>query len=365
MNIKSSKGIGIVELLVALVLSSIVSIAIIQLFIQNKVSYIAHENVVRLQENGRYAIQLLTRALRSADYWGCIPSFQNNPSPNIAPVAVNVVDTTTGIAPTITSGIVGTEGAVGTGPAGYDSFPDSFTISGVAGGRSFPLATPTTTADQNLTIDVGAITDTGISPNDVLVISDCTRADIFQATNDVNGSINTTTETATIQHANAPVVTTPPATLRNNTNSLTYTYGTLATVYRTISINDTYSIGNWDPDGVGPETAVPALMRNGVAIVPGIENMQVVYGVDDSGNNQVDRYVNATAVGTTAADWESVISARVSILARSPEARNAVASGYTMEGVVVDGVDVTPVINNQTHSRRVYTTTVAIRNRSG
>ena len=105
--------------------SSIVSVAIVQLFIQNKTSYIAHENITRLQENGRYAIQLLTRALRSADYWGCIPSFQGNPSPKIQPVAIDVVDVGTGIAPAITSGVFGAEGAVAAGPAGYTSLPEA------------------------------------------------------------------------------------------------------------------------------------------------------------------------------------------------------------------------------------------------
>lgn len=359
MSKKSIKGIGIVELLVTLALSAIVSVAIVQLFIQNKTSYIAHENVTRLQENGRYAIQMLTRALRSADYWGCIPSFQGNPSPNIQPVAIDVVDVGTGVAPSITSGVNGTEGAVAAGPAGYTSLADSLTISGVAGGRSFQLASPITTADENLIIDIGTATDTGIDPNDVLVISDCTRADIFQATNNVNATINTGTQTATVQHLNTPAVTTPAATLRNATNALTYTYGTLATVYRTVSINDTYSIGTWDPDGAGPEAAVPALMRNGAAIVPGVENMQIVYGEDTSGNSEADRYVTATDVG----NWESVVSARISILVRSPEAKSETAVGYTMEGVTVADTSI-PAVNGKFHNRRVYTTTVAIRNRS-
>ena len=110
---RNCRGIGIIELLIGVALSSIVSIAIVALFVQNKSSYIAHENITRVQENGRYAIQLLTNAVRSADFWGCIPSFQNNPAPNIEDVSINVVGL-----PAITSGIHGDEGGAGS-VAGY------------------------------------------------------------------------------------------------------------------------------------------------------------------------------------------------------------------------------------------------------
>lgn len=360
--LKSKKhvGIGMVELLVALALSAIVSIVVIQLFIQNKVSYVAHENKTRLQENGRYAIQLLTNAVRSADFWGCIPSFQNNPAPNIDDVAINV----TGL-PAITSGIFGIEGGAGS-VAGYTSLPDTLSISGIQGGRSFQLNQATLTAEDDLEIAILDATSTGIDENGIVVISDCTRADVFQATNDVDASITgpSGTQLATIEHAATAAPSTPPSPYSNNSTALTYTYGTLATVYTNVATNTTYTIGTDDPDGAGGDAPVPALIRtvggNAQAIVPGVENLQVVYGEDTDGDNEANRYVTANNVGT----WESVVSVRISILVRSPEAKNDVATGYTMDGEVVLGSAIPQDANGDFHNRRVYTTTVSLRNRT-
>ena len=86
-------GVGMVELLVALVLSSLVSIVVIQLFVQNKFSYTAHESISRMQENGRYALQLLSQSLRSSDYWGCLPLYDVNNAvldiPLLQPAQIN------------------------------------------------------------------------------------------------------------------------------------------------------------------------------------------------------------------------------------------------------------------------------------
>ena len=239
-KLKNDAGIGMVELLVALALSAIVSIVVIQLFIQNKFSYVAHENKIRLQENGRYAIQLLTNAVRSADFWGCIPSYQSNPAPNISDVAINV----TGL-PVITSGIDGDEGGSGS-VAGYPSLPDTLRISGIQGGRSFQLNSATTTAEDNLVISVLDASSTGIDENGIVVVSDCTRADVFQATNDVDSTITgpSGAQTATIEHAATPAPSTPPSPYSNNSAALTYTYGTLATVYTNVATNTSYTFWN-------------------------------------------------------------------------------------------------------------------------
>lgn len=368
-NIKKYAGIGMVELLVALALSAIVSIVVIQLFIQNKTSYVAHENVTRLQENGRYAIQLLTNAVRSADFWGCIPSFQGNPSPNIEDVANNVVGL-----PAMTSGIFGQEGGSGN-TAGYPSLPDTLSISGIQGGRSFQLNRATITAEDDLEISILDAANTGIDENGIVVISDCTRADIFQATNDVDSTITGPSgdQIATIEHAATAAPATPPSLYNNSSTALTYTYGTLATVYTNVATNTSYTIAPDDPDGAGGDDPIPSLVRTvggtTTAIVPGVENLQVVYGQDTDGDNEADRYVDASVIGATAAAWEGVVSVRISILVRSPEARNSTGIGYAMDGVVVENDDVPDengTVNGpgRYHNRRVYTTTVSLRNRT-
>jgi len=81
LNKKNQKGISIIEIMVSLVINSLVLIAIIQLFSQNKTNYVQQEELSRMQENGRFAMEYISRDLRYADFWGCVPdpsAVQNN-----------------------------------------------------------------------------------------------------------------------------------------------------------------------------------------------------------------------------------------------------------------------------------------------
>ena len=357
------RGVGMVELLVALVLSSLVSIVVIQLFIQNKVGYLQRENISRLQENGRYALQLITRAIRSADYWGCIPTFKDSGVESIDDVGINITGLTSP-----TEGVTGTNGATGTNDAGYPTLTDTITISGLQGGRTFPIADTLgmTLASDNIIIDVGSLTNTGIQPNDLLVVSDCSNADVFQVTNNPDATISG--GVATIQHGTTPAAA-PPTTFANANPWLSTNYGDTASVYTGFVADVQYTIVDDDHDGDGGAgtAAIPTLARVvGGAItplVPGVENIQIVFGVDTDTDGQPDRYVSPDQV-TVVADWEAVVTARISILVRSPDARNDSAYAYTMEGQTVAPGSITAEANGKFPSRRVFSTTITLRNRA-
>jgi type IV pilus assembly protein PilW len=92
----------------------------------------------------------------------------------------------------------------------------------------------------------------------------------------------------------------------------------------------------------------------GEELVDGIQDMQILYGVDTSNNNSVDNYVVASAV----TDWSKVLAARISLLAQSYEA-NITTEGenqnLTFNGAAVNTSD--------RRLRQVFTTTVTLRNR--
>ena len=111
-------------------------------------------------------------------------------------------------------------------------------------------------------------------------------------------------------------------------------------------------------------------------VVEGIDNMQILYGMDTAPGALPSGYVSQyntsapmnEAVNQTAA-WQRVGTARIALLARSTTLANAgqntagspsgcatVANCYSMLGVNV----VPPVDNNY---REVYVTTIALRNR--
>lgn len=67
------QGFTLVELLVALVLGLMLSAGIVNVYIQNKRNYAQDEEVARLQENARYALNLLKRELTMAGFVAGIP----------------------------------------------------------------------------------------------------------------------------------------------------------------------------------------------------------------------------------------------------------------------------------------------------
>jgi prepilin-type N-terminal cleavage/methylation domain-containing protein len=66
----NSRGFSLVELMVALVITLILLAGIGQIFLSSKKSYAIQDTLGRMQENGRYAMDVLKADLRRAGYWG-------------------------------------------------------------------------------------------------------------------------------------------------------------------------------------------------------------------------------------------------------------------------------------------------------
>ena len=64
-------GVTMIELMVAMVISLILIAGVIQIFLGSQQAYRFQESLSRVQENGRFASELLTRDTRMADYRGC------------------------------------------------------------------------------------------------------------------------------------------------------------------------------------------------------------------------------------------------------------------------------------------------------
>ena len=88
-------------------------------------------------------------------------------------------------------------------------------------------------------------------------------------------------------------------------------------------------------------------------IAQGVENLQLEYGIDTSGNGSVNAYVT----NPTQAQLETAVSVRIFLLARTTNDDRSFdnAKTYTLS----NAADYTPADNLH---RRVYTTTVAIPN---
>jgi type IV pilus assembly protein PilW len=90
-----------------------------------------------------------------------------------------------------------------------------------------------------------------------------------------------------------------------------------------------------------------------VEIAEGIENFQILYGIDNDADNQVDQYVNADQVGS----WGSVISVQLALLVRSLSKVKHQKESKTYK--LLDNVAITV---NDKYQRAVFSTIIRLRN---
>ncbi len=332
------RGMTLIEIMIALVLGAFLLGGVLQIFLSSRQSYRMQENMSRVQENGRFAMDFLNRDIRMADFWGCLRNGLNNVTNNLDPAGTGYDANVHGFS----QGIDGTNGAAGANAA-LDS-PDTIILRG-AYDSGITVETPYgPQASSNIQITVG----NDLAQSDVVLVADCTQGDIFQISN-ANPS------TGGIAVHNTGAVTEPgnfnatnPLCPGANAHCLSKVYEGDASIYRLASV--VYSIQN----GAGGR---PALFKqfNGTSseLVEGIENMQVLYGEDTDGNGTPDYYVPA---GTAGLDMANVISLRISLLAATADDSLALQPvDYTYNGATTTPAD--------RRLRKVFTSTIAVRNR--
>ena len=322
---QGQKGLSLIELMIAVVLGIFITGGMLQLFVNSKQSYRVQENLSRLQENGRFAMGFITKDIRMVDYWGCLKStsgIENNLNAsatfNTFTSAVEAADNNA----VVDAVINGT---------------DTITLKGAFGSGAYVTQIPANTSAAFKVED-----NSDLEENELVIISDCIDGDLFQITNDpsVGGA-----GFDNIIH-NTGAVSSGPG---NANKPFKKIYGTDAQI---LKLNfATYSIQS-NPSGI------PALYRSINGSVPqelieGVENMQILYGEDTDNDKTPNNYLPA---GTAGLNLDNVISIRVSLLIRTLEDKIATQSQpYTIFGVTTTPAD--------RIFRRVFTSTIALRNR--
>jgi type IV pilus assembly protein PilW len=70
MNTHKQYGMTLIELMVALAIGAFLMIGAITVFMQSRTTFRVTESLARLQENGRFALDVLEPDIRMAQYWG-------------------------------------------------------------------------------------------------------------------------------------------------------------------------------------------------------------------------------------------------------------------------------------------------------
>jgi type IV pilus assembly protein PilW len=341
---KGEMGFTLIELMIALLIGAFLLTGVLQIFINTRQTYVVSEGISRLQENARFALELLTGDVRMTGFQGCAALKTVTPSVVASPQNPNSNPAIT--APTFSVAITGNNDIANNWSvnacsnsnqciAGTDVITIQF-------GESCDGKLINNMASNQDKIDISATNTCNISNTnnyeDVL-ISDCTTADLFIVSNASSGS-----GVQSIQHQNT----------QNTSNDLSKSYANDAELFLFRSY--TYFIRT----GAGGE---PALWRldnsrrlvsgtNPVELVEGIENMQVLYGEDTSNDNTPDYYVPANNV----VDMAKVVSIRVSLLIRTTE-NNLASQALTY---TYNGSTTTP---SDRRLRRIFTSTIGLRNR--
>lgn len=318
---KKQKGLTLVEIMIAMLLGLFLTGGILQIFASSRMTYKVHEATSRMQETGRMALEVLARDIRGADFWGCNSDF-NNVTNNLDSGGAGFVD--------YRSGVVGTEGG---------SDPDSLIL---RGGVSTGLGVEPPYGPQ-ASANIKVPDPNSLSQGDIIFISDCTGADIFQITNsnpDSGVLVHNTGAAVSPGNYNAS----NPGCPGTNAHCLSKVYGADASILVPQEI--TYEIGT------GSE-GEPALFRNGLEYLDGVEDLQLVYGEDVDGSGIANYYVAADQVG----NMERVISIRLAVVTRSYEDN---LTGGIKQSYSVLGENRTAADNRL---RQVYSTTVTVRNR--
>ena len=351
-------GLSLIELLVAMFIATVIMAGVVNTIVTTKQSYTFDEQVSYMQENARFAIDLIARDFRQAGFLGGCNS-KGNVALAIAPTASQapfikhyaVEGFESGAHPAAYSGNVWT---------GSASTPDSVVV-------RFAYSEDNLFVNQWVTPTFTTNVPHGFSTGQSVLVADslCSQVGI---------AAMTAASTTTLTH-NAGVAGSSTNCNANLTGSYTCATGTPGTPtnYAPGSrvfefITRAYYIGDSSSDDT-----VPALFStelNGVGgfstneLVPGVEDIQITFGVDTEATNpdgKVNQYLAAAGITVdeaTAASgwvgWDRVLTARIQMVVRSRDP--ALPSSQSQ----------TPITGGATYNdrfmRQTVTTTVQMRN---
>lgn len=305
---KAQAGFTIVELLVSLGLSILLVLGMTQLYTESKKSYRQLEATSRLLENGRLAMDVTYRSIRLARYWGCAGI---NDAKVTVHLGYDAADPTGG------DNLRGIHGIDNAGLNGSDEITilqiEDDISTAVADVRTLSEDSGDLTMFDPLRDDTQILVASGSADalrtgaswgdgDDFVSVNDCGKADILE----IEGK-STSGGYDRLEIAASNYIT-------------TYSYNTTASVHKIKKIRLYLATG----DSGEPSLFIQEDGGTGAELVEGVEDMQIYYGQDVSGEGNVARYVTPAVInadcGTTSNEcWRNVTSVRISLLMRTPE----------------------------------------------
>jgi len=316
---KTQSGFTLVELMIAMVLSLLLSGAIVTVFINNSHSFKQDENVARMQDDARHALREIAFDIRMAGHYADL----------------HIPDAVT------PDGAL----AIGTdcGPAGELNWTYRTVEAGTGNSLSITAIDNATSADvaaAHACFQSGEL----LNGTDVISIkrvagaeaTTLTSGNVYLRTNGTVGLLFNGTAPAT-----PPFVVNPPLANWAYRPSIYY-----IRQYANAPGDNIPTLCKKTLRGPGPSMVTECLAT-------GIENLQIEYGIDTS----EDGHPNVYMTNPNLTDMQSVVAARIFLLARTTE----IDTRYTNDKTYAIS-NAPNLVPNDSFHRRVFSTSVSIQN---
>jgi type IV pilus assembly protein PilW len=380
-NACRNRGLSLVELMVAITLGLLLTAGMIQLFNSSKVTFQTNDGIARVQENGRFALELLKRELREAGSFGfCAGQIEitNHLNTGCGGGADDFFDANRSLVGWEFSGTgLGEDFTLpddldpATATTGdWDSSADSADLPNRLDGLPVPgsdvivvrrmaslpniSAEPGPPPNNTNSASINLTGAHGLPDDSLVLVTNCTTADLFQ--NQSNANANT--------FSGGSGSCTNPGPGNQNISSVNWSasYGSDMQAFAVSQV--AYYIG------VNAATGQPGLYRwnmsQGTAaaaaeeLIEGAETMQVLYGYSQAAPAGDGQSVNnwLTADQVPADGWQQVIAVRLALGVRSPERADLDQTDIEYD---LAGANIT--VPGDGRIRQPFSTTIALRNR--
>ena len=396
----NAHGFSLIELMVAMALGLLLTIAMGSVYFSSRTAFSRQQQLGSIQQSVRIAFSYLRDDARMVGHMGCFTGL-----PMTAAAGFNNVLSTTSLASNYAVGVEGyeytnaTAGAYTLGSnapaddtaaanwttntAGAGGTSNTISVATIAGtgngltpgsdalvirtvsGRPVRLAANANVAANQTAFTIETIAGSADKCNNGTtakvsgfcagshgLIASCTQARVFQVSA-ITAGVAPAASTLTLAS-----MATDPQYVTAGTE--VFPMQTIVYYVKKSSSGTTTSLYRRIFDGDRKDASGTAAQGQEQELIEGVENLQVKYGVELAAtpNGIVANYVTANAV----TDWSLVVAVRMGLVIRSTipvEADVSVAAAASS----VNGVAVTYPTTGSKYDRRVFTTTVAVRNR--
>ncbi len=360
------KGFSIVELLIAVTIGLIILSGVINVVLKSKTNKLQQDEIAFIQDNARFVVETLSSEIRMAGYMGCASPSTSLVANSIDGNFFNFVNM---------GGIEGFDGQ--TSVAG---FPNPLTSQAKVGSDALIIRRGDSDelnieSHNAASATIALYKQHNFPPGTPLMIADanCRYVGLFQvsapnanalpASKIVHNTGSVTSNCTKIIRGNFVCAPSCTPVSCNGYGTATGSYSPGSKVMRFIS--RAYFIG-----ASNVMADMPALKRQSLVmestlttrseeIAQGVEEMQLLYGVDTNADGDVNQYRTAAQMDVDSSgaidgkDWDKVKSVRISLVFRS---QNPVSPSNQTQ--VINGVTY-----NDRYLRQAVNSTVVIRNR--